>query len=286
MTLLAIPNVSEGRNVEVIARFVRVVGAAGARVLDVHSDAEHHRSVLTITGSTEALVEGCLALAAATREIDLTSHRGVHPRLGALDVCPFVPHDSPMKEAVEAARVTAREIGSRLGVPVFLYGYAATRDVTRELPDLRRGGLAALTGKVREGMAPDAGPHEIDPRRGVVCVGARGPLIAFNIWIQAGIARARELANEVRSGSVRALGLAIDQDKAQVAMNLIDPAAVGIQDAFEVVRSGADRLGVPVVATELVGLVERRYLPPPDATVTRLLMEPGHCLEDRLLAKP
>ena len=283
MTLLAIPNVSEGRDLSAIARFVRAVEAQGARVLDVHSDGDHHRSVLTITGAADALVEGCLALAAATADIDLTSHRGVHPRLGGLDVCPFVPHGSPMKDAVEGARTTAREIGDRLGLPVFLYGYAATRDATKELPDLRRGGLAGLAEKVRLGIAPDAGPGEIDPRRGVVCVGARAPLIAFNVWLEAGIETAGELAKEVRSASVRALGLMIGEGRAQVSMNLIDPAAVGIEDAFELVRSGAERLRVRVTGTEIVGLVERRFLPSPDATVTRLLVEPGHCLEDRLL---
>lgn len=284
MTLLAIPNVSEGRDLEAIARFVRVVEAQGARVLDVHSDAAHHRSVLTITGSGQALVEGCRALAAAASDIDLTRHRGVHPRLGGLDVCPFVPHRSSMEEAIATARITAEEIGNGLGLPVFLYGRAAPGGTTRELPELRRGGLAALAKKVREGMTPDAGPVEIDPARGVVCVGARGPLIAFNIWIEAGLELAKELASQVRSASVRALGLGIAEGRTQVSLNLIAPDAVGIQHAFEVVRSGADRLGAPIVATEIVGLVERRYLPPPDATVTRLLVEPGHCLEDRLLA--
>ena len=283
MTLLAIPNVSEGRDLEAISRFTEAVEAEGATVLDVHTDAAHHRSVLTITGDKEALAKGCAALAVAASRIDLTRHAGVHPRLGGLDVCPFVPHGSPMKDAVEAARITAHEIGHRVGIPVFLYGYSASRDATRQLPDLRRGGLPALAEKVRDGLAPDFGPGEIDPRRGVVCVGARGPLIAFNIWIEGGLESARQLASEVRSASVRALGLRIGEDRSQVSMNLIEPEVVGIEDVFEMVRSHADRLGVRVEATEIVGLVERRYLPSPDATVARLLLEPGHCLEDRLL---
>jgi glutamate formiminotransferase len=281
MTLLAVPNVSEGRDPTRIAHLVGVTEARGARVLDIHSDASHHRSVLTLTAPVEELINACTALAVAASAIDLRTHHGVHPRLGGLDVCPIVPHQADMKEAVEAARSLAQRIGSESALPVYLYGNAASRDASRELPDLRRGGLATLAVRARRDLPPDAGPQEVDPARGVVCVGARGPLIAFNVWLDADIDVTRELARQVRSPAVRALGLAVE-GATQVSMNLVQPVTVGIEEAFEGVRSGADVLGARVTATEIVGLVERRFLPPPDATVTRLLLEPGHCLEERL----
>lgn len=285
MTLLAVPNVSEARDAARVRQLAAVVESTGARLLDLHSDASHNRSVLTLTAPPERLVDACTALAAAAASIDLGAHQGAHPRLGGLDVCPFVPHNSGVDEAVEAARTTARRIGSELDLPVYLYGEAATRSAARELPDLRRGGLAALQERARADLPPDAGPRRIDPRRGVVCVGARGPLIAFNVWLDTELATAQLIAKEVRSASVRALGLPLQDGRTQVSMNLIAPEAVGIEEAFEAVQARAASKAAEVIATEIVGLVEQRFLPPPDATVTRLLLEPGHCLEERLLAQ-
>lgn len=285
MTLLAVPNLSEGRDAATVGRFVASVEAEGAAVLDVHSDPDHNRSVLTLSGPPERLVRACTALARAASTIDVQIHQGAHPRLGGLDVCPFVPHNSGMEEAIAAARSTAEELGLRLGLPVYLYGHAATRASTRELPDLRRGGLAALARRASRELPPDTGPKEIDLRRGVVCVGARGPLIAFNVWLKTDLRTARAIATEVRSASVRALGLALRTGTTQVSMNLIDPPAVGIEEAFEAVRLQSDRRGAEILATEIVGLVERRYLPAPDATATRLLLEPDRCLEERLLER-
>lgn len=283
MTLLAVPNVSEGRDGQRIGRFLEVLRTCRVSVLDVHTDASHNRSVFTLTGPRDALVTGCTALAAAAAsEIDLRTQEGVHPRLGGLDVCPFVPHQEAMEAAVDAARATAERMGEA-GLPVFLYGEAATREATRALPDLRRGGLAKLAERAGNELPPDEGPRDIDLSRGIVCVGARGPLIAFNVWTTGELEVTRAIAHEVRSPSVRALGLQVGEDKAQVSMNLIDPPRVGIEDAFRAVEAAAARHGVPIVGTEIVGLVERRFLPSPDATVTRLLLEPGHCLEERLL---
>ena len=282
MTLLAVPNVSEGRDEQRIARFLEVLRATGVSVLDVHSDASHNRSVFTLTGTRHELVAGCTELASAATEIDLRTHEGVHPRLGGLDVCPFVPYQEALAIAVEVARATAERIGREAGLPVFLYGDAARRETTRELPDLRRGGISTLAERARTGLPPDEGPGEIDPTRGVVCVGARGPLIAFNVWVDAELDTTRALAREVRSPSLRALGLPVGDAKTQVSMNLIEPQTLGIEDAFGAVEAAAERHGVQIAATEIVGLVERRFLPSPDATVTRLLLEPGHCLEERL----
>ena len=282
MTLLAVPNVSEGRDEARLGRFVEAVAAEGAQVLDVHTDPVHNRSVLTLTGPRDELVAACAALAAAAAQIDLTEHEGVHPRLGGLDVCPFVPHNCGMEQAVEAARATAETIGTQVGLPVYLYGEASVRAETRELPDLRRGGLSGLPSRAVAGLSPDAGPSQIDPRRGVVCVGARGPLIAFNVWLQAGLHVARTIATAVRAPSLRALGLRMDEERSQVSMNLIHPGSVGVEDAFERVRAQASEVGAEIIATEIVGLVERRFMPGPDAPVARLLAEPDHCLEDRL----
>ncbi len=284
MTLLAVPNVSEGRDRTLIDACVEGVTEQGARVLDLHVDPRHNRSVLTLTAPLPTLIDACVRLAELTDAIDLEVHEGVHPRLGALDVCPFVPHHAPMQDAVHAAREAGRRMATELGRTVYLYGDAARRAATRELPDLRRGGLRGLAERARAGYLPDEGSGEIDMNRGVVCVGARGPLIAFNVWLRAPVTVARRVAGEVRGPALRALGLEMDDAASQVSMNLIDPEDTGIQEAFARVVTVAARLGAAVVHTEIVGLVEERFLPPVNAQVTRLLIEPGHSVEAALKA--
>lgn len=280
MPLLAVPNISEGRSAELLEELKAIVAAAGVRVLDVHADPVHNRSVFTLTAENDRLVEGCVALAeAASKGIDLTIHRGVHPRLGALDICPFVPHEASMEQAVEAARRAAEAIAAGSDLPVYLYGHAATRPATRELPDLRRGGLEALARRATGELPPDHGPATIEMSRGVVCIGARDPLIAFNVWLRADLEEAKEVAARVRSTQLRALGLGISETVSQVSMNLIHPEVVGLEDAFAAVNREAVERGLQVTATEIVGLVPERLLPGPDATVTRLLKQPGHSLE-------
>ena len=287
MTLLAVPNVSEGRDASLIEQLTQAAQVGSVRLLDLHTDAVHNRSVLTLTGEPDDLVEGCVSLAEACRErIDLTEQSGVHPRLGALDVCPFVPHNDTMEPAVSAATAAGAGIGERLGIPVYLYGTAATREEARDLPELRRGGLESLQQRALSDLPPDAGPARFDPRCGVVCVGARGPLIAFNVWIESEVATARSIAARLRSSSVRALGLQIEEGTCQVSMNLIDPKVTGMEVAFAQVSEAAQEMDVAITATEIVGLVEERFLPSPDATVTRLLLQPGHSLEASLGDKP
>lgn len=288
MTLLGIPNISDARRREVIERSSRAISGAGARVLDVHSDIVHDRSVITAAGTAPQLVAGMMAVASITREaIDIRRHKGVHPRLGALDVCPVVPYRADMTEAVDAARRIGAAIAD-IGIPVYLYGHAAPRDATRELPDLRRGGLDALILRAGSDLPPDLGPASVDPRTGVVCVGARDVLIAFNVWLRAPVELARTIARAVRFASggppgVRALGLDIDDTPtSQVAMNLIDPEQTGIDEAFSAVRARAAEFDVPIVATEIVGLVPERFLPDPDAQAARLLMAPGRSIEAAL----
>lgn len=283
MPLLAIPNVSIGLPGVILDNASSAIERSGARVLDLHTDAVHNRSVLTVSSRDDGLIDGMVALAAECIEIDLTAHEGVHPRLGGLDVCPFVPHGTSMDEAIDAAHTTGTRIGDELGVPVFFYCHAALRPETRALPDIRRGGLEGLIERIVGGMKPDAGPTEVDPRVGVVCVGARGPLIAFNVWLRAELDTAQAIAGLVREqGRVRALGLDTRDGRCQVSMNLTSPNEVGIEEAFERVDAAAATRGAEIVATEIVGLVTDAHLPSPDARVARLLIEPGHSLEAAL----
>ncbi|MCA1703905.1 MAG: hypothetical protein LC808_11820 [Actinobacteria bacterium] len=282
MALLAIPNVSVGAPGQVIEAAEEAVAKSGARLLDVHSDAVHNRSVLTATGSDSSLATAMVGVAKACQAIDLTEHVGVHPRVGALDVCPFVPHNESIDKAIAAAHRTGRAIAEQLGAPVFFYGDAATRAENKELPSLRLGGLDGLIRRMKEGFEPDEGPSELDPRYGAVLVGARGPLVAFNVWLESELEVARKVTLEVRRPSqIRALALEMNGGRCQVSMNLTAPDQVSVEDAFTAVERSL-RGKARIIATEIVGLVEQRYLPDPDAKVARLLMEPGHSLESAL----
>ncbi|HEX2241370.1 MAG TPA: glutamate formiminotransferase, partial [Actinomycetota bacterium] len=238
MPLIAVPNVSEGRDHQRIDHFTSVLSAAGVDVLDVHTDAVHHRTVFTITGSDDGLSGAAVGLAAACKEsIDLRSHDGRHPRLGGLDVWPFVPHQAPLDDAVVAAHATGKRIADELNLPVYFYGAAARRAEFRELSDLRRGGLDTLIERASTDLPPDEGPTQIDPRHGVVCLGARDVLIAFNVWLDGPVERAEEIAAGIRErrgglAGVRALGIELDSHRSQVSMNLTDPERGGIEDAF------------------------------------------------------
>ncbi|MGH2775106.1 MAG: glutamate formimidoyltransferase [Actinomycetota bacterium] len=288
MPLIAVPNVSTGSDERTIGALVEAIRASGAVVLDIHSDAIHDRSVFTVTAGADALTGAMVALSEGARVLDLTAQRGLHPRMGVLDVCPFVPHgDTKMTDAISTAHTVGALISKRTGIPVYLYGEAARRPDTRNLPDLRRGGLEGLRSRAQRGLKPDFGGR-IDARLGVVCVGARAVLIAFNVWIKGDLAVARAIAGRVRESAgglpgVRSLGLEIKPpDMCQVSMNLTAPDATGIETAFEAVEANAGALGAAVVATEIVGLPPRRYWPPPDAKATRLLREPGRSLEAAL----
>lgn len=287
MTLISIPNVSEGARLEVIDELKDAVRAAGGRVLDVHRDAVHNRSVLTCTGSEAEIVDSMTALAIrAARSIDLRDHAGIHPRIGVLDVCPVVPHNEDMGGAIEVARSLATAIGEA-GLPVYLYGMAAESPSPRELPFIRKGGLGALIARAAADLPPDRGPRRVDPSLGVVCVGARGPLIAYNVWLKADVSEARSIAAEIRTSSggppgIRALGLALGPALSQISMNLINPEITGIDAATALVERAASERKIELHATEIVGTLEERFLPDPDATAARFLIEPGRTLESLL----
>lgn len=249
--LECVVNVSEGRRPDVVAA---VAEACGAALLDVHTDPDHNRSVLTLAGSVDGVVEAAMALArAAVERIDLSAHSGVHPRLGAVDVVPFVPLDGGMLVGiVDVARQWGELVAAELAVPVFLYG--AADPAARSLPDVRRHAF-----KERE---PDFGPSEPHPTAGAIAVGARPVLVAINCELGTGdLAVARAVARVVRErdgglAGVRALGFALEsKGRVQVSMNLTDLAATGVEAACEAVRRAAVERGDEVTGVELVGLL-------------------------------
>jgi glutamate formiminotransferase len=287
--VIAVPNCSEGRDAWRVRQLTASVEGARAKVLDVHSDRDHNRSVLTVAGSDEEIVSAMAELACAARYVDLSRHTGVHPRLGGLDVCPIVPLYGDMDQAVTVALNAARAIADRANLPVYLYGEAAARcGNPRTLPSLRKGGLQRLIERSLRGFAPDFGPRTIDSRTGVVCVGARGVLIAFNVWLRCDPSVAYSIAASIRASAgglpgVRALGLAVaDPNVCQVSMNLTDPSATGMDDAFLAVASRATAQRAEVLATEIVGLVPERFMPDSEGQAARLLLRPGRSLESAL----
>jgi glutamate formiminotransferase / 5-formyltetrahydrofolate cyclo-ligase len=258
----AVPNFSEGRDHARISRVTDAVRAVpGVRILGLHSDPDHNRSVLTFAGEEDAVLSGAVALAkACAAELDLATQAGEHPRMGVLDVVPFVPLEgATMDDAVRLARRAGESLGS-LGFPVYLYGAAATEPHRRTLPEVRRGGYEGIASRLEDPLwKPDYGPATLDPHRGAVAVGARPFLVAFNAYLDtAEVEVARAVARRVRESdgglpSVRALGLNVG-GKAQVSMNLTDLEETPIPVALEAVRSAAAELGVAVESTELVGL--------------------------------
>ena len=254
--LECVVNVSEGRRAEVVAV---VAAACGPALLDVHTDPDHNRSVFTLAGPPEEVAQAALSLArAAIERVDLSTHVGVHPRLGAVDVVPFVPIDSDLQLAGEVARGWGERVAAELAVPVFLYG--AADPAARSLPDVRRSAF--------RDRQPDFGPGHPHGTAGAIAVGARPVLVAINCELAAGgrgldadVAMAREVARGVRErdgglSGVRALGFALEsKGRAQVSMNLTDLAATGVEAACEAVRRATAERGGEIWAVELVGLL-------------------------------
>ena len=261
-----VPNISEGRRPEVVAAIVDAVrGAPGVRVLDVSPDPSHNRSVLTLAGDAAALEPAVLALfAAATEAIDLRTHRGEHPRLGAVDVVPFIPIEgATMDECVALAKRTAAAVASRFDVPVFLYEEAASRPARRNLEDIRRGEFEGLAAKMATpDWTPDYGPAAPHPSAGASVFGARMPLIAFNINLATDrLDVARKIAAAIRHSSggfrfVKAMGIELkDRGLVQVSMNLTNFEKTPMFRVFDLVKREAARYGVSVRESEIVGLV-------------------------------
>ena len=268
MIIECVANVSEGRDARAIAAMTEAVGSVpGARLADVHSDPDHHRSVFTILGHGADVEAATLALAAAAlARVDMRVHQGLHPRLGALDVVPFVPlRDAPMQAAAEAAWRVGEAVAARHAIPVYFYGAAARRPERRELPDVRRGGYEDLAARLATPAgAPDAGPARFDPRAGAAVVGARDVLVAYNVWLAtADVELARAVARAVRARdgglpAVRALGVPLPtRGLVQVSMNLLDVRITPLPVAFDRVADEARRRGANVRRGELVGLAPR-----------------------------
>lgn len=289
-----IPNVSEGRRPAVVDGFAAAVrGVAGARLLDVSSDVSHNRSVLTMAGEAGAMREAALALfAAALPAIDLRTHDGVHPRLGAVDVVPFVPLEgSTMVECVALAKEVGAVVAARFDLPVFLYEEASANPARRNLEDIRRGQFEGLAAKMaRPGWAPDFGPARPHPSAGATVIGARMPLIAYNVNLatdRLDVAKAVAVAVRASSGGlpcVKAMGVRLgDLGIVQVSMNLTNYLVTPVRAAFDAVQREAAARGVDVLESELIGLMPAAALAAGDAKAIQLRdISPTQILENRL----
>lgn len=261
-----VPNFSEGRNQAVIQRITATIAACGCRILDVSADASHNRCVVTFIGSPQQVEEAAFQ---ATKEasvlIDMEKHRGEHPRIGATDVIPFVPVQGvTMDQCIEMARRVGKRIGEELRIPVYLYANAATRPDRRRLPDIRKGEYEGLKEAIKTDpdRYPDFGPAELHPRAGATAVGARPPLIAFNVNLNTSdVSVARAIARAIRESSgglphVQAKGIYIEETGcAQVTMNLLDYRSTPIHVVVERIAEEAQVRGTSINDSEIVGLV-------------------------------
>lgn len=261
-----VPNVSEGRRAEVVEKLVQAIRRVpGVRLLDYSSDTAHNRTVITMAGDAAPLKEAVLALFdAALAAIDLRSHSGEHPRIGAVDVVPFIPIEGATMEAcVALAKETAVEVARRFQVPLYLYEEASTNPARKNLEDIRRGEFEGLGAKMASpGWAPDYGPAAPHPRAGASVIGARMPLIAYNINLATDrLDVARKIAAAIRQSSggfrfVKAMGVKLEERGiVQVSMNLTNYEKTPVFRVFEAVKREAARYGVNVLESEIVGLV-------------------------------
>jgi glutamate formiminotransferase / 5-formyltetrahydrofolate cyclo-ligase len=261
-----VPNVSEGRRLEVIATMTDALKrVSGLRVLDVQSDPSHNRSVFTLAGDAAALAAGIPVLfEQAVAQIDLRAHKGEHPRLGAVDVVPFIPIAGvTMAECVTLAKSVAAEVASRFSLPVYLYEDAASNPARKNLEDIRRGEFEGLAAKMTQAAwAPDFGPAAPHQSAGASVIGARMPLIAYNINLATSrLDVAKRIAAAIRMSSgglryVKAMGIPLeDRGIVQVSMNLTNYEKTPIFRVFDLVKREAERYGVSVLESEIVGLV-------------------------------
>ncbi len=264
-----VPNFSEGRRKEVIDQIVEAIAAVpGAHVLDVQSDADHNRTVVTFAGEPEAVEEAAFrGIEKAAELIDMNLHQGEHPRLGAADVVPFVPVKGvTMEDCVALARRLGERVGRELDIPVYLYEKAATRPERRNLAEVRRGEYEGIKAEIatKPEREPDFGPRRVG-KAGATAIGARSPLVAFNVYLGTDdVEVAQAIARAVRHSSgglryVKALGLLV-KGQAQVSMNLTDYRRTPVHRVVEMIRREAERYGVSVAESELVGLIPNEAL--------------------------
>jgi glutamate formiminotransferase / 5-formyltetrahydrofolate cyclo-ligase len=266
MLIECIPNVSEGRRPEIIAAMAAAIRAVpGVRLLDHSSDPSHNRSVFTLVGDAGGVQAAVLALfERAAADIDLRTHRGEHPRLGAVDVVPLVPIEGvTMADCVALAKKVGADVAARFQIPVYLYEEASSNPARKNLEDIRRGEFEGLAAKMSApAWAPDFGPAAPHPTAGAAVIGARMPLIAYNINLATNrLDVARKIAAAIRHSSggfrfVKAMGIMLeDRGIVQVSMNLTNYEKTPIFRVFETVKREAERYGVAILESEIVGLV-------------------------------
>lgn len=268
-----VPNFSEGRRPDIVRQIAEAISAvAGACVLDTHIDPDHNRSVITFVAPPETIVAAAVnAVRRASELIDMRTHQGEHPRLGATDVLPFVPvRGVSMDDCVQIAHEAGALIAHDLSIPVYFYEQAALRPDRINLEDVRRGALELLREQITTPeRAPDFGPPQVHESAGAIAVGARPFLIAFNVVLRTDdITLARQIARTIRASNgglpfIKALGFRLHtRSLVQVSMNLVNYEVTGMTTAYDAIRREADRLGIEIEGTEIVGLVPRAALDP------------------------
>jgi glutamate formiminotransferase len=288
-----VPNFSEGRRADVIEAIVDALRVPGARVVYAEADPDHNRLDTTVLGSADAVRRSAFAGAAKAVElIDMSEHAGGHPRMGAADVIPFMPvRGISMDECVEVARGFGEELARALDLPVYLYDRAALSPERASLADVRKGEFEGLKEAVGRGeRLPDFGPHEIG-RAGATAVGARKPLVAFNLYLSGEDEdAAKRIAKSVRESSgglpsVRAIGFLVpERGCVTVSMNLVDHEVTGLRTAFDAVAAEAAAAGMDVLDSEIVGLVPQAALPPGDVEHLKLVgFDPATQVLERLV---
>lgn len=260
-----VPNISEGRRKEVVEEIIGNLKKLEVNLLDYSPDEDHNRTVITFVGGSENVVNAAVQVARdAVRLIDLRSHKGAHPRMGAVDVIPFIPvKNVTMRDCIEISKRVGKIIGEELGVPVYLYAESATKEARRLLPEIRRGEFEGFFEKIKDPeWTPDYGPQEVNPTAGVTAVGAREFLIAYNINLSTkDISIAKKIARSIRESSgglryIQAREMPLDEKGCvQVSINILNYKKVPIYRIFEIVKMEAERYGVSVLESELVGLM-------------------------------
>ena len=288
-----VPNVSDGRRADVIAALEAAIAVPGVHLLDQTSDLSHNRSVFTFAGEPNIVQEAVLRLFdTAINAIDLRTHEGVHPRIGAVDVVPFVPlRDATMEQCVALAAEVGRTVAGRFGLPVFLYEEAASSDDRRNLAEVRRGGLNGLAHRMRQPeWKPDFGPDQPHPSAGATAIGARPILIAYNVNLATTrLSVAKRIASVIRASGgglpfVKAMGVPLEnRGVVQVSMNLTNYQETSMVTVFDAIAKEASADGVRILESEIVGLVPSNALPNEPARRLKLRSEDlGKTLEARL----
>jgi glutamate formiminotransferase len=267
----SVPNISEAKRDDVLKQIIDSIrGVEETRILDVKPDIDHNRTVISLAGSAEGLKQLLLKLyESCVKHIDLRQHKGEHPRAGAVDVCPFIPiKNTTMEECAALARELGREVASRYQIPVYYYEFAASSEARRDLPNIRKGEFEGFAEKIQKPeWKPDEGPDRVHPSAGITVIGARMPLIAFNVNLATSdIQIANKIAKAVRHSTgglrfVKAMGVVLqDRNIVQVSMNLTDYKKTPVFRAVEMVRREAARYGVNVAGSELIGLIPAEAL--------------------------